>query len=185
MRIPSITCAVLILFLLTPRSDTYAQPGSPGMWQVEGSAGFFSPDADVSGPGHIVSVAIGRHLSTGFLVSGQVGIAHTSDRYRMDDLFLPGGQFYSTHYIFHLRFQYPITLGTRHRIGLNSGVMYRRYYRTYLGEDTGSDYGGLLAGLQYGIDLRPLLVGVRMDSHFRYDDGFGDYTIAPFVGLEM
>jgi hypothetical protein len=165
--------------------DAPAPPSLEGKWQVEGSTGYFSPGRDGSEPGFLVSIAVGRHLSTGFLVSGEIGMAHSYFRYRDDNPLFPGNRLYATHYIYRLRFQYPIQLGTRHRLGLNTGVMYRRFYENYEGEAFQSDFAGLIAGLQYAYDARPLLLGIRLDTHLRYDDGIGDYMAVPFIAIEM
>jgi hypothetical protein len=179
---------ILVLFA-TSAVSSQAQPTDSsaltGKWQVEGSSGYFTPGSDRSDPGYLVSFAVGRHLSTGFLVSGELAMAQTYERYRDDNPFFPGNRRYSTHYIFRLRFQYPIQLGDRHRLSINSGIMYRRFYENFEGEPIQSDFAGLIAGIQYGFDLRPVRLGLRLDSHIRYDDGVGDYIAAPFIALEM
>jgi len=179
---------LLLVFLglgwLTP-TRAYAQTQSVGAWDVEGSVGYFTPDLENSNHGYLISVAAGRHLSTGFIVSGELGIGHTYERYRNDDEFFPGNRQYTTHYLFRLRFRYPVVTKERQQIGLNGGLMYRRYYETFQGRPIQGEYGGLLFGLQYTYDLRPLHVGLRLDTHLRYNDGLGGYIVTPFVALTM
>lgn len=183
--------APLLIVLLCAAShiSSQAQPtdlsARSGKWYVEGSSGYFTPGSERSDPGYVVSFAVGQHLSTGFLVSGELAMAQTYERYRDNNPFFPGNRRYSTHYIFRLRFQYPITLSDRHRLSVNSGIMYRRFFENFEGKPIQSDFAGLVAGFQYSYDLRPVRLGVRLDAHIRYDDGIGDYIAAPFVALEM
>lgn len=176
---------LFIVLSLSAFTNAHGQTQSVGAWEVEGSAGYFTPGLEDREHGYLVSVAAGRHLSTGFIVSGELGIGHTYERYRNDDEFFPGNRRYATHYLFRLRFQYPFFIGNRQRIGLNGGLMYRRYYKNFQGRPIQGEYGGLLAGLQYAYDLRPLRIGVRLDTHLRYNDGLGDYIVTPFVALTM
>lgn len=189
MHLPRFAPLLILVLFATSTVSSQAQPADTssltGKWYVEGSSGYFTPGSERSDPGYLVSFAVGRHLSTGFLVSGELAMALTYERYRDNSPLFPGNRRYSTHYIFRLRFQYPIQLGDRHRLSINSGIMYRRFFETFLGEPIQSDFAGLIAGLQYSYDLRPVRLGVRLDTHIRYDDGIGDYIAAPFIALEM
>jgi hypothetical protein len=204
MRVIALVFTILFALSVSPRFST-AQIGADvePTWYVEGATGYFTPEGDVE-PGYAVLVTGGRSLSTGFLVTGSVGMAHVYDRYGDRDPLLAGERRFATYYIFRAGFEYPIQLSERQSLSLGTGFVYERSYFTLVGgtvvrdgngtvigisgfsaEEVTPDYGGLYLTARYGYHFNPLEVGLRVDTHLLYYDGGGEFIVGPFVALRI
>ena len=170
-------------------------------WYIEASTGYYTQEGnDASGLG--VFVNVGRRLNTGFIGSLGFGIAQTYHRYPPTPPVFRDDQYYRTHYIFRLSFDYPFELAPRHRARLGTGIVYvQRYWtRPLIGVREGLDgqvlvSGGSnpvtpnVAGLhftgKYEYRLSRVALGLRADGHlFQFERG-GEFIVAPFITVQF
>lgn len=186
-----------------PLSTVQAQEAGDPEWFIEGATGYFTPEGDYE-PGYSVMITGGRSLSTGFFITGSVGMAHVYDRYGARDPLFSGDRRFATYYIFRAGFEYPIQLSERQSLSLGTGFVYERSYFTRVGgtvaldrdgnvigisgfsvQEITPDYGGLYLTARYGYDFDPLEVGIRVDTHLLYYDGGGEFIGGPFIALRI
>ena len=198
-----ITFVLLLWGSTAPLSVVQAQEAEEPTWFIEGATGYFTPEGD-NEPGYAVLITGGRSLSTGFLVTGSVGLAHVYDRYGNRDPLLAGERRFVTYYIFRAGFEYPIQLSERQSLSLGTGFVYERSYSTrpvgtlardrdgnivgisgFSVQEMTPNYGGLYLTARYGYDFSPLEVGLRVDTHLLYYDGGGEFIVGPFVAIRI
>jgi len=191
----SLLCGMLVLLLAAGEGQESHAQFSSGLtsdstrWRVETSTGYYTLG---------VFVSVGRRLPTGFTGSFEFGIAQTYSRFGPRSPLFDGDRYYRSHYIFRLSFDYPLSLGRRHRLLLGTGIVYVKRYWTrpeirIRGNSEGQivlsgtsntitpGVAGLHFTVKYQYRVSRVALGVRAGTHLFHFELGGEYIVAPLV----
>lgn len=203
----SLLCGMLVLLLAAGEGQESHAQFSSGLtsdsthWRVEASTGYYTQEG-TNDPGLGVFVGVGRRLPTGFIGSFAFGVAQTYSRYGPRRPLFDGERYYRSHYIFRLSFDYPLSLGQRHRLLLGTGIVYVKRYWTrpeirIRGNSEGQivlsgtsntitpSVAGLHFTVKYQYRISRVALGVRAGTHlFQFERG-GEYIVAPLITVHF